>query len=70
MTRINKEEYEEQIQQLKSVISENSRIIDNKFPDNVEILRGEYDMEGKLKYFRHENYIALAHTKNMNVIIW
>ena len=69
MTRINKEEYEEQIQQLKSVISENSRIIDNKFPDNVEILRGEYDMEGKLKYFCHENYIALAHTKNMNVII-
>ena len=42
-TRINKnesedqikEEYEGQKQQLKSVISENSRIFDNKCPENV-----------------------------------
>ena len=38
-TRIKVEKAEEKIQQLKSVISENSRIIDNKGPDNVEILR-------------------------------
>ena len=38
-TRIKVEKAEEKIQQLKSVISENSRIIDNKCPDNVEILR-------------------------------
>ena len=36
---IQKEEAKEKIQKLKSVISENSRILDNKFPENVEILR-------------------------------
>ena len=38
-TRINKQEAKQKIQRLKSAISENSRIIDNKCPENVEILR-------------------------------
>ena len=39
-TIIKKEESNEQIQKLKLVISENRRIVDHKFPENVEILRG------------------------------
>ena len=53
-TRIKTEEAEEKIQQLKSVISENIRILDNKFPENVEILREYYELEGKLKHVREE----------------
>ena len=39
ITRIKKEESEEKIQKIKSVISENSSILDNKCSENVEILR-------------------------------
>ena len=43
ITRIKKWEAEDQIQQ------QNSRILDNKCPENIEILRGEYDLEDELK---------------------
>ena len=39
ITRIKKEESEEKIQKIKSVISENISILDNKCSENVEILR-------------------------------
>ena len=39
ITRINKEEAKQQIQKLKSVISSNISILDNKCPESVEILR-------------------------------
>ena len=48
------------------MISENSRILDNKFPENVEIVRRKYDLEGELKCVRAEKNIAVAHTKNIN----
>ena len=45
---IEKGEPKEKIQKLISVISENSAILDNKCPENVEILRGEDELEGEL----------------------
>ena len=39
ITRIRKEESEEEIQKLTSEILEDSRILDNRCPENVEILR-------------------------------
>ena len=48
------------------MISENSRILDNKFPENVEIVRRKYDLEGELKCVRAEKNIEVAHTKNIN----
>ena len=66
-TMIKKEEAEEKIQKIKSVISENSRIIDNKCPENVEILRGKDELEGELKRVSEEKDIAVAHTKNLNL---
>ena len=50
ISRIKKQESDDQIHKLKSVISENSRILDNKYPENVEILRGKDDLEGELKH--------------------
>ena len=46
---IKKEESKKEVQKLKSVIPVKSRIIDNKCPENVEILRGKDDLEGELK---------------------
>ena len=48
------------------MILENSRILENKFPDNVDILRGEIEIERKLKHVCEEKDIASAHTKNIN----
>ena len=48
ITRIEKEEAEDQIHKLKSVISENDRIFDNKCTENIEILRGKYELEDEL----------------------
>ena len=48
------------------MISENIIIIDNEFPDNVEILRKQYDQEGELKHVHEEKDIAVAHTMNLN----
>ena len=48
------------------MISENSRIIDNKCPENVEFLRGKDEQEGELNHVSEERYIAVAHTKNLN----
>ena len=64
--RIKKEESEEQIHLPKSVISENRMILDNKCPENLEILRGKVDLGGELKRFCEEKYIAVSHTKNLN----
>ena len=47
ITGIKIKESEEQIHQLKSAISENSGIIDNKCPDNVEVKKN--DLESELK---------------------
>ena len=65
-TRINKEEAKDKTQQLKSVVSENIRILDNKCPENIEILRGKDKLEGKLKGVREEKDISAAHTRNLN----
>ena len=65
-TRIKKEESEDEIQRLKSVISENIRIIDNKCLENVDILRVKYELKGELKRVREERDVAVAHTKNLN----
>ena len=48
ITRIEKEEAEDQIHKLKSVISENDRIFDNKCTENIEILRGKYELKDEL----------------------
>ena len=66
ITRMKKEEAEEQAQQLKLVIPENIRIIDNKFPNNVEISREKDEHKVKLKRVCEEEEIAVAHTKNIN----
>ena len=48
------------------MISENSRIHDNKCPENVKILRGKDDLEGELKRVLEKKDIAVAHTNNLN----
>ena len=48
------------------MISENSSILDNKYPGNVEILRGKYELEGELKRVCEEKDIAVAYIKNLN----
>ena len=48
------------------MISGKTRILDNKCPENVEILRGKHELEGELKRIREEKDIAVAHTKNLN----
>ena len=51
------------------MISEKSRILDNKCPENVEILRGEDGLKGELKLVREERDVAVAHTNNLKSII-
>ena len=60
ITRIKKDKSED----IKSVISENIRIINNKCPQNVEILRGKDELEIELKRVRGGNIIAVAYAKN------
>ena len=48
------------------MISENIRILDNKYPDNVEILRGKDELEGELKRVREEKDVTVAYTNNIN----
>ena len=48
------------------MISENSRIFDNKCPDSVDILRGKDEPEGEFKRVHKEEDIAVAYTKNLN----
>ena len=49
ITIIKKEEDKEKIHKLKSVLSENSSILDNKCLENVETLRGKDELEGEFK---------------------
>ena len=43
-----------------------SRILDNKFPENVEILRGKDDLVGEFKRVCEEKDISVAHTKSIS----
>ena len=45
------------------MILENSRILDNKLSENVDILKEKYDLEGGLKHVCEEKDVAIAHTK-------
>ena len=47
------------------MISENIRIINNKCPQNVEILRGKDELEIELKRVRGGNIIAVAYANNL-----
>ena len=49
------------------MILENRRIIDNKCPENVEILRKQYYLEGEFKHVHEEKDIAGANTNNINI---
>ena len=64
--RGNKEGSKEQIQKLKSVISENTSILDNKCSEDVEILRVKYVLGGELKRVCEENYISVTLANNLN----
>ena len=46
------------------MILENIRILDNKCPENVDILKEKYDLECGLKHVCEENDVAVAYTKN------
>ena len=48
------------------MLLENSRILDNKCPENVEIFRVKDELEGELKRVYEEKYIVVAYTKNIN----
>ena len=66
ITRIKKDEADDQTQQLKSLISENSRFINNKCTHNVESFRGKDELKGALNPVCEEKDVAVAHNKNIN----